>query len=369
MQVKGNIVIMEKILDKLIIFISCTIFLIGSGLDIYTVVPVVIAVAVTSFNVAFDTTVLHIGTYVLYLIACCFYHDLIHFIPLMCYDLFFEPYRYVSAAGLIVLYLNFEQLKLINIVWLIALLLITYLLKMRTSALLTTRYDSYLIRDELKQQSDMLKKRNRELMEKQDYEITNATLNERNRIAREIHDTVGHLLSSSLLQIGALLAISQDEQQKEYLNRIKETLSEGMDSIRSSIHNIHEESMDLEAKLNELIDNFSFCEVKLNYKITQDFSMKAKYSLMFIVKEALSNVMKHSDATHVEITFAELPAFYRIIIEDNGQIFKQKDNKEKGMGLSGMCDRINGLEGNINISANNGYRIFITLPKEAGKIV
>lgn len=358
---------MEKILDKSIILICCSIFLFSEEVDVYTAVPFVMIIAVASINIAFDIPVVHIGSYVGVLVMCCFYPELIHFIPLMCYDLFFEPYKYVSVAGIFILYIHLGDFRIIMLVWTAALLLLTCLLKMRTSALISTRQDSYLIRDELKNQSEKLRNRNKELLEKQDYEITNATLNERNRIAREIHDTVGHLLSSSILQIGALLAITKDDTQKEYLSQIKDTLSAGMDSIRSSIHNIHEDSMDLESKLNELVENFSFCEVKLNYKITTDFTMKEKYTLIYIVREALSNVMKHSDATQVNIVFGELPAFYQVIIEDNGSSIKKQDEKQKGMGISGMCDRINGLGGNINISSGSGYRIFITLPKENGK--
>lgn len=53
----------------------------------------------------------------------------------------------------------------------------------------------------------VMEQRNRELLEKQDNEIYLATLRERNRIAREIHDNVGHMLSRSILQVGALATI------------------------------------------------------------------------------------------------------------------------------------------------------------------
>lgn len=57
----------------------------------------------------------------------------------------------------------------------------------------------------------MLQEKNKNLMEKQDYEIYLATLRERNRIAREIHDNVGHMLSRSILQMGALITIHKEE--------------------------------------------------------------------------------------------------------------------------------------------------------------
>jgi len=68
----------------------------------------------------------------------------------------------------------------------------------------------------------LLRQKNRELIEKQDYEIRLATLNERGRIAREIHDHVGHLLSRSILQIGALMVTKGREQ------RIIKLVAEGL---------------------------------------------------------------------------------------------------------------------------------------------
>lgn len=355
--------LLEKILDKIIILVCCSIFLFYKSLDIYTVVPFIIIIIFASINIAFDYPFIHIGSYILYLVLCYFFPDLTHFIPLLCYDLFFEPYKYVSAAAIFVFYNYIDDLQVFAFLWLFALLLLTYLLKLRTSSLLTTRIDSYLIRDGLIEQSQKLKNRNKELLEKQDYEVTNATLNERNRIAREIHDTVGHLLSSSILQIGALLAITKDEATQEYLTQIKDTLSTGMDSIRTSIHNIHEDSMDLEAKLNDLIKNFTYCTVSFKYKITTDFSMKEKYSIIFIIRESLANVMKHSNASNVNIILAELPGFYQIIIEDNGTNINSNSLNYRGMGISSIYERINGLGGTLNITTNNGYKLFIVLPK------
>ena len=63
--------------------------------------------------------------------------------------------------------------------------------------------------------------KNKDLMEKQDYEVNLATLNKRNGIAREIHDSVGHVMSSSILQVGALIATAQDEMARESLWNLK----------------------------------------------------------------------------------------------------------------------------------------------------
>lgn len=85
------------------------------------------------------------------------------------------------------------------------------LLKLRTLALSRSRRDYKDLTDNAKEISLHLEQKNKELLEKQDYEIQVATLNERNRIAREIHDSVGHLLSRSILQLGALKAVHRQE--------------------------------------------------------------------------------------------------------------------------------------------------------------
>lgn len=352
---------MEKILDKLILLICCGIFLLAKNVSVYTVVPIIIIVIFTSINISISNSSLHIGSYLLYLVLCFFYPDLMYFIPLMCYDLFCEPYKYVSGAGLLIFYINNNQFGVLYIFMILGLCLLTFLLKTRTSTLLTTRNDHYLMKDEMTRQWENLNYKNRELLEKQDYEITNATLNERNRIAREIHDTIGHLLSSAILQIGAITSITKDEFIKSSLLEINNTLSTGMDSIRSSIHNLHEESVDLNLKLKELIDDFEFCTVNYTYNINNELSVKAKYSIIFIIKEALANITKHSNASVVDVLLVELPGFYRVIISDNG--YSHGISSNSGMGLSSISERVSSLDGNISISKDKGFKIFITLPK------
>ena len=71
--------------------------------------------------------------------------------------------------------------------------------------------------------------------------------------------------------------------------------------------------------------------------------------------------MKHSNATHAYITFREHPGFYQLIIKDNGIV--KSWNKENGLGLNNMIERVNSFNGNINIKAENGFEIFISIPK------
>lgn len=355
---------MEKLFDKLILFLCCSIFLISYDLSLYTILPIIVVILLSSLITYFNNAALTILSYIGYVATCLFSPSFLCFLPVMGYDLVNEAYRHVISLGILAVLRAFHFYPPLTVLILLLLTILAYLLKKRTLALTQAKQDYFTLRDEMMEKADMLRLQNRDLLDKQDYEISNATLNERNRIAREIHDTVGHLLSSSILQIGALLAICQDDTTKEYLTNIKDTLSAGMDSIRSSIHNLHEDSLDLEDKLNELFHNFTFCRIDFSYHIHHDFSIKAKYSLLFIAKEALANVMKHSNATLVTVTISELPGLYQMIIHDNGSRISMGSHDSSGMGIQSMAERIHALGGNFYTDTRNGYKIFISLPKE-----
>ena len=217
------------------------------------------------------------------------------------------------------------------------------------------------MRDTTKEFSLQLEGKNRELMEKQDYEINLATLNERNRIARDIHDSIGHLLSNSILQTGALMATCKNETLYNNLNTLKNTLIAGMDSVRESIHGLYDESVDLYTEVRALIDNFHFCEILLDYDMESNLDKKIKYALLSIIKEALSNVIRHSDATGVKLTLREHPALYQLIIKDNGS---KKEVSSEGIGLKNIKQRVDSLKGIVNIRYENGFMLFISIPKE-----
>ena len=158
------------------------------------------------------------------------------------------------------------------------------------------------------------------LAEKQDYEIYAATLKERNRIAREIHDNVGHLLSRSILITGAAKAINASDALSPVLDDLDHSLNQAMTSIRTSVHDLHDESLNLKEAAESLTSDFTFCPVTLNYDMGFEVPREIKYCFISIVKEALSNVARHSNATLVQITMREHPALYQLCIEDNGTL-------------------------------------------------
>ena len=88
------------------------------------------------------------------------------------------------------------------------------------------------------------------LAEKQNSEIYAATLRERNRIAREIHDNVGHVLSRTILLTGAARAINKDQNLDSLLKGLDNSLNSAMDSIRSSVHDLHDDAVNNKGDYN-----------------------------------------------------------------------------------------------------------------------
>ena len=257
--------------------------------------------------------------------------------------------------------------------WGIFLFLLAFCLQNRTEAAECLEQSLMKLRDDSTEKNLLLEEKNRMLAEKQDYEIYAATLKERNRIAREIHDNVGHLLSRSILITGAAKAINASDALSPVLDDLDHSLNQAMTSIRTSVHDLHDESLNLKEAAESLTSDFTFCPVTLNYDMGFEVPREIKYCFISIVKEALSNVARHSNATLVQITMREHPALYQLCIEDNGTLEEglslSENNREalfssRGIGLSNMNDRLKILNGNLQITIQKGFRLFITIPKE-----
>lgn len=353
---------MKDLHDKIILFICCfAAYMLWPQWN-GNVVPFLAAVIISGFLSYFEQESVR-GALVAAAVAwSLFLPGLTVFLPVICYDLLFSRYQYLCLTALVPLFWLWRSAPLPVSTVTTMLLLIGGCFKYRAVAQKKLKSDYNDMRDATKEIAMQLKQQNQDLMEKQDYEIRIATLNERNRIAREIHDNVGHLLSSSILQVGALLAVNQDEKVRGNLLVVKDTLDEAMNTIRTSVHDLHEDSVDLYTQVNELVQKFQFCKIEYDYDMRSDPDKKVKYAFISIVKEALSNIIKHSDATLATVTFREHPALYQLIIFDNGTV--KNYDMENGIGLKNITERINALEGNINITTGSGFQIFISVPKE-----
>ncbi|MBR6337283.1 MAG: hypothetical protein IKR76_06060 [Ruminococcus sp.] len=210
----------------------------------------------------------------------------------------------------------------------------------------------------------VLMERNKRLIEQQNSEISLATLKERNRIAREIHDNVGHVLSRSLLQLGAVMAVTKnDEKMTSLLQPVRESMDLALDSIRKSVHDLRDDSIDLKSAAEEILKPLEGSyRIDRQYDFSDSVDKDTRLCIIAVLKEAVTNIIRHSDADTVSVTITEHPAFLQLVIDDNGKNVKSPDSE--GMGLANMKERVKMLDGIINITSEHGFRIFITIPKK-----
>lgn len=351
---------MDKYIDKATLFVLCAVFYIDYRTDFYIVVPLIVIVILSAFLSYIDDSRWRILTAVLYFAVSAFYPVFLFFMPVIFYDVLTTKYQAGLVLAIIPAALGFQTLPLPSCVLIVLFIGLSYLMRRRSILLEKTKSEYIALRDTTKEFSLLLENKNKELMEKQDYEINLATLNERNRIARDIHDSVGHTLSNAILQTGALMATCQDEALKERLKTLKETLVSGMDSVRSSVHDLYEESVDLYAETKRLCNGFDFCEITLDYDMDSNPEKRVKYTMLTVIKEALSNIIRHSDATQVRVTLREHPALYQLIVRDNGA---KKESAGDGIGLKNIAQRVESVGGIVNIGYDAGFTVFVSIPK------
>jgi len=352
---------MNMLIDKVVLFMVCAAHFIQNTHP-EGIIPVILVVVIISAAVSyFDRLRFTIAAFFFYIAVCIFFPFFCFFLPLLCYDVFPDTRRPVFLLGLVPLAIGRDMFFSVSGAMILLYGLLSYILKVRTASLHELRRELYRLLDSLKETSLQLEAQNKYLIEKQDYEINLATLNERNRISRDIHDNVGHLLSSSILQVGAILATVGDDALKERIRTLKDTLTNAMDSIRKSVHNLHDESIDLRVEIESLIRAFTFCPVHFEYDVNSSLDAELKYCFIAVAKEALNNISKHSNATSASIAVREHPAFIQLVIQDNGTV--RRGGNEGGIGLKSISDRVAALNGNINIGSDKGFRIFISVPR------
>lgn len=356
---------MHGIADRLLIWVCCAALIPGKPVDTTVVISMLAAMTVSGLSGYLSSPGFCLASIAAYMAASAIWPSFCLFLPLVHYDVFDIRQTWwpvVTGAGLLVCFMG---LPINTSLMVIALIAVSYVLKHRSAALERNRVELKQLRDSGHELTMLLRRKNRELVEKQDYEIRLATLRERSRIAREIHDHVGHLLSRSILQVGAVMVSQRNgdanENVTQGLSVVRDTLSQAMDSIRASVHDMHEESLDLKLQIEDLVRGFTFCPIHLDYRLESQPETDIIYCFTAIAKEGLSNIIRHSSATQVTLKLLEHPALYQLILEDNGS--QATGEVTYGLGLRSMTDRVEALGGHLSIGRQNGFRLFISIPK------
>lgn len=357
---------MTTILDKSILLL-CSLFLslcfspIDSRFQVLMLLGVLISITLDEFfgTLTYARIVFFSG-----LVLCIFLPELLFFLPAFSYPLFYRKRTFISFLALPVLLMSKALLTAPLVLCLLLLLSVLAFLLADHSRRITELTRSFIqMQDTDREKQLSLQQQTTALRETQEANIKIATLQERNRIAREIHDNVGHLLSRSLLQVGAMLTVKKDD---ESLLLLKESLDDAMNGIRSSVHDLRDEALDLEVSVNELLSDFSDYKTEFEYDIASPLPPPLIYCFLTITKEALSNIAKHSNADSIHISIKEYSSQYRFSILDNGTEATLSEHSS-GMGLENMQNRVASLKGTIRFSNQDGFHIFVSIPKEVHK--
>ena len=227
--------------------------------------------------------------------------------------------------------------------------------------------------DDARQDSLNAKRLGEEIMKNADNEVYTARLKERNRIAREIHDNVGHMITRVIVQMQAIKIINKDEKVARQLDSVSETLDLAMTGIRKSVHELHDDSIDVSIAVNDIIKTLpERFDVDVNTSIESPADNKTKSCILGIIKEAVTNISKYSSGDKVRIEVVENNTFWRILVRDNGE------NPERdymltgdymasgGLGLKNIASRAASCGGRASVrSGKDGFEIIATLPKAA----
>ncbi|MEM9807506.1 MAG: sensor histidine kinase [Cyanobacteria bacterium P01_D01_bin.56] len=198
-----------------------------------------------------------------------------------------------------------------------------------------------------------------------------AALQERNRIAREIHDSLGHSLTAqTILLENVLLFWEQDtDRAKAYLLQAKDSSYQALKEVSRAVAALRDSpqtNKPLQTAIPELVNNVCHstpmrpvCAINITAPLSDELSLAAYR----IVQEALTNVVKHAQATQLSVKLSTKPQSLYVQVLDNGQGFDPSKNTT-GFGLRGMRERAMALGGTCQIwsAPEAGCRISVILP-------
>lgn len=296
-----------------------------------------------------------------YFLLCSCYPPILLTMPLLLYDAIRAKKWYLSifAVGALLHIATFSVLQICLFCGLIPL---SILLGWRAQQWKTWVQTAHQQHDHASELQQKLTQRNRQLQTAQNDAVRMATLQERNRIAREIHDNVGHMLTRALLQTGALAVCVKEEPLKASVAALQKTLDSAMTSIRSSVHKLHDDAIPLEKSVQDCLQPLKDTyHITLTYDISEQIPSIVKLCLLGVLKESLSNVVKHSNGDAIQIVLREHPAFYQLSITDNGT---GSHLQQTGIGLETMQDRAEQVHGLIRFfPEKDSFRVFLSIPK------
>ena len=197
-----------------------------------------------------------------------------------------------------------------------------------------------------------------------------AATQERNRLAREIHDNLGHYLTIVNVQIEAAKVTFAADPARAYdaLDKAQELAKKGLTSVRESVAALRVspvENRRVENAITELIEESQATGIETVFKVvgtSKPVESKSALVLYRVVQEGLTNIRKHADASNVDVTldFSQSD-FIRLTLRDDGS---GAADTSSGFGLVGLRERVHLLGGEFEIQTQpgQGFAIGVTLP-------
>ena len=194
----------------------------------------------------------------------------------------------------------------------------------------------------------------------------NELLEEKARISQALHDKLGHSINGSLYQLEAVkvLMSKKPEESEKILQEVIDNLRGSMDEIRVIIRNERPDKKRMALKSLQAL--CAECEEQYNIKANLEVQADDKEIpekiwdiILDNAFEAVTNALKYSGCTEINISITALGEVVRCVIKDNG---KGAENYEESMGIQGMKQRVRNVKGYLDIESMGGFTINMILP-------
>ncbi len=203
---------------------------------------------------------------------------------------------------------------------------------------------------------------------------------ERSRIAREIHDELGQLLTALNMDIGGLLKSAEPltPDQKTMGRRVRQALSETISSVQRISAELRPAALDdfglvaaIESEVNAFEERTGVeCDLSIpDDNVTLGADVDA--AIYRIVQEAMTNVARHSDATRMEIRLRHRPEEMLVEIRDDGKgIAAEKVRDRASLGIAGMRERARRIGGTVEVEGVEGHGTIVSvrIPLQAAQV-
>jgi signal transduction histidine kinase len=203
-----------------------------------------------------------------------------------------------------------------------------------------------------------------------------STAGERNRLAREIHDSLGHHLTAIAIQLEKARAFRDRDAATadRALTDARWSADRALDEVRQSVRTLRAaaEPFSLSTALTDLVRHIDGDRMKVTLAVTGDetgYDIGSLTALYRAAQEGLTNAHRHAGARHASVAVAYGESSARLTITDDGRGMSAGSTGRNGFGLTGMRERVQLLGGDIDVASGPGAgtTITATVPRRPGQ--